>query len=90
MNTDNLARCTFVLDRTTAHHLAYLSRRFQRSRSDIVRELLKEPVETMAELVQRVPDDPSPEDLRQLVLHGLETVDTLADEARATLREVPL
>ena len=88
MNTDNLARCTFVLDRTTAHHLAYLSRRFQRSRSDIVRELLKDPVETMAELVQRVPDDPSPEDLRQLVLHGLETVEQFADDARATLREV--
>lgn len=88
MNTDNLARCTFVLDRTTAHHLAYLSRRFQRSRSDIVRELLKDPIETMAELVQRVPDDPSPEDLRQLVLHGLETVEQFADDARATLREV--
>lgn len=88
MNTDNLARCTFVLDRTTAHHLAYLSRRFQRSRSDIVRELLKDPVETIAELVQRVPDDPSPEDLRQLVLHGLDTVERFADDARATLREV--
>ena len=88
MNTDNLARCTFVLDRTTAHHLAYLSRRFQRSRSDIVRELLKDPIETMAELVQRVPDDPSPEDLRQLVLHGLETVEQFADDARATFREV--
>lgn len=88
MNTDNLARCTFVLDRTTAHHLAYLSRRFQRSRSDIVRELLKDPIKTMAELVQRVPDDPSPEDLRQLVLHGLETVEQFADDARATLREV--
>lgn len=90
MNTDNLARCTFVLDRTTAHHLAYLSRRFQRSRSDIVRELLKEPIEVMAEFVQRVPDDPTPDDLRQLVLHGLEVVDQWADEARSSLREVPL
>jgi hypothetical protein len=90
MNTDNLARCTFVLDRSTAHHLAYLSRRFQRSRSDIVRELLKAPVETMAELVQRVPDQPTPEDLRQLVISGLEMVDGLADEARGALREVPL
>lgn len=89
MNTDNLARCTFVLDRSTARHLAYLSRRFQRSRSDIVRELLKAPVETMAELVQRVPDNPSPEDLHQLVLHGLDTVDHFAEEARASLLEVP-
>lgn len=88
MNTDNLARCTFVLDRSTAHHLAYLSRRFQRSRSDIVRELLKAPIETMAELVERIPDDPSPEDLRQLVLHGLDTVEHYAEEARSSLREV--
>ncbi len=90
MNTDNLARCTFVLDRTTAYQLSYLSRRFRRSRSDIVRELLGEPIGTMFELVQRVPDDPTPEDLRQLVLSGLEAVDHLADEARATFREVPL
>lgn len=88
MNTDQLARCTFVLDRSTAHHLAYLSSRFKRSRSDIVRELLKDPIESMATLVQSVPDDPSPEDLRQLVLTGLETVDNWADEARSVLREV--
>jgi len=88
MNTDNLARCTFVLDRATAHHLSYLSRRFQRSRSEIVRDLLREPIQTMAEFVERVPDDPTAEDLRQLVLHGLDVVDQLADEARASLRGV--
>lgn len=88
MNTDNLARCTFVLDRPTAEQLAYLSRRFQRSRSELVRDLLREPVEAMAELIRAVPDEPSPEDLRQLVLTGLETVDHLAEEARTVLREV--
>lgn len=88
MNTDNLARCTFVLDRRTAHQLAYLSRRFRRSRSDIVRELLKESVDTMAQLVEQVPDDPTPEQLRQMALSGLDMVDRYADDARTVLREV--
>jgi len=88
MNTDNLARCTFVLDRTTAHQLAYLSRRFRRSRSDIVRELLKESVDTMAQLVEQVPDDPTPEQLQQMALSGLDMVDRYADDARTVLREV--
>lgn len=88
MNTDNLARCTFVLSRTTAHQLAYLSRRFRRSRSDIVRELLMESVDTMARLVEQVPDDPTPEQLQQLALSGLDMVDRYADDARTVLREV--
>ncbi len=88
MNTDNLARCTFVLDRTTAHQLSYLSRRFRRSRSDIVRELLKDSVDTMAKLVQQVPDQPTAQELQQMVISGLGMVDRYADDARAVLREV--
>jgi len=88
MNTEILARCTFVLDRTTAEHLAYLSGRFRRSRSDIVRELLKEPIEFMAQMVEFVPEDPSPDDLRQMAIQGLESVDQIADVARVTLRGV--
>ena len=88
MNTDNLARCTFVLDRTTAHQLAYLSRRFGRSRSDLVRDMLKEPVHALASMVERVPDDPTPDDLRQLALLGLDLVEQVADDARSTLQQV--
>lgn len=85
MNTDNLARCTFVLDKETAQHLAYLSRRFRRSRSDIVREVLREPVEVMATLVRSVPDAPTEADINQLRLAGLEIVEDLSAVVHASL-----
>jgi len=84
MNTENLARCTFVLDKDTAQHLAYLSQRFRRSRSDIVREVLREPVEVMATLIRSLPEEPTEADLNQLVLSGLELVDDLAAATRTS------
>lgn len=57
MNTDLLARATFVLDRETAQQLGYVSRRLGQSRSDLVRGVLREPVAMMAAWLSRIPED---------------------------------
>lgn len=88
MNAEMLARATFVLNRETAEDLAYLSDRFGVSRSELVRGLLAEPVGRMAEVVRGVPADPSPQDLRQLALAGLDMIDDLAGGSLAQLREI--
>ncbi len=59
MNTDMLARATFVLDRTTSERLGYISKRMGVSRSSLVREVLEEPIALMAKWVESVPDEPS-------------------------------
>lgn len=88
MNAETLARATFVLHRETAEDLAYLSERFGVSRSELVRGLLSEPVAKMTEIVRGVPVDPSPADLRQLALSGLDMIDEMAGGSLAELREV--
>lgn len=88
MNTANLARTTFVLDRATAEQLAYLSRRMGVSRSALVREVLAEPVATMAKLVESVPDQPTDADIRQLALQGLDAVHAAMDEPVTRLEEL--
>jgi hypothetical protein len=88
MNEKLLARTTFVLLRETADDLAFLSQSFGVSRSELVRGLLTEPVERMAELVRGVPAEPSPADLRQLAIDGLDMIDELGGGALAQLREV--
>ena len=85
MNTETLARCTFVLAKSTAKHLSFLSHRFQRSRSQIVRDLLSEPVAAMAQLLQTLPSDPTSADIRQLRLDGLAAIDQASATARTTL-----
>ncbi len=57
MNTDTLARATFVLDRETAERLARISRRMGVSRSALVRDVLLEPVALMAKWVESLPAD---------------------------------
>ena len=52
MNTTELARATFVIDRPTAAHLAYISRAMGVSRSELVRDVLREPIELMARWVE--------------------------------------
>lgn len=88
MNSETLARVTFVLDKHTAEDLAYLSRRMGQSRSALVREVLAAPVSGMAEMLRSVPDNPSPADVRQLALTGLELVEGLMDPSLEKLREV--
>lgn len=57
MNEEKLVRATFVLDRETGERLNYVARRMGRSRSDLVREMLKEPAEMMERWVRTVPED---------------------------------
>lgn len=68
MNKAKLARSTFVLDRATHEDLAYIARRMKVSRSELVRDVLAEPVAMMAKWVRAVPDDPSKADVDQLDL----------------------
>lgn len=85
MNTDRFARATFVLDRSTVEGIAYLSRRLRRSRSDLVRDVLADPVEGMVKLLERHPEG-SEADPRQLALDGLEMVEGLIGEPLAVLQ----
>ena len=87
MNTETLARVTFVLDKHTAEDLAYLSLRMGQSRSALVREVLAAPVAGMAEMLRAVPDNPTPADVRQLALTGLELVEGLIEPSLGKLRE---
>lgn len=57
MNTDKLARTTFVLERDTSEQLDYVARRMQVSRSTLVRDVLREPVALMAGWLQGLPED---------------------------------
>ena len=57
MNTDKLARTTFVLLKETSEQLDFISRRMGVSRSVLVRDVLQEPVALMAGWVQRIPED---------------------------------
>lgn len=88
MNAETLARATFVLHRETSEDLAYLSERFGVSRSELVRGLLSEPVAKMSAIVRGVPAEPSPQDLRQMALAGLDMIDEMAGGSLAELREV--
>lgn len=63
MNTQKLARATFVLDRVTADQLDFISRRMKVSRSELVRDTLAEPIALMAKWVQSVPDSPTADDV---------------------------
>lgn len=86
MNSETLARVTFVLDRHTAEDLAYLSSRMGQSRSALVREVLAAPISGMAEILRQVPSHPTPADVRQLALHGLEMIEDLAGPELAHLK----
>jgi hypothetical protein len=59
MNTDRLARTTFVLHRETHDQLDFISRRMKVSRSELVRDMLAEPIALMAKWVDSVPDQPT-------------------------------
>ena len=62
MNTAKLARATFVLDRETRDELAFISDRLGVSQSELVRDVLAEPVAMMAKWVRSVPDKPTEAD----------------------------
>lgn len=87
MNADRYSRVTFVLDRHTDEGLAYVSRRLGRSKSELVRDVLDEPVRGMVGMLQRFPDG-AEIDPRQLALAGLEMIDSVIDEPLKTLHGV--
>lgn len=86
MNTDRLARTTFVLDRVTHDQLDYISRRMKVSRSELVRDVLAEPVALMAKWVQSVPEQPTATDAErvgeELQLDMVEFIERKASELR--------
>lgn len=55
MNTDQLVRTTFVLDRVTSDRLTAISARLGVSRSALVRDVLQEPAELMHRWVAGLP-----------------------------------
>lgn len=71
MNSETLARATFVLDKSTAEDLSYLSARMGQSRSELVREVLGPAVSEMAALLRSLPENPTPADVDRLRLGGL-------------------
>ena len=63
MNTDQLARTTFVLQRETHEQLNRISRRLGVSRSVLVRDVLAEPVALMDKWMASVPPDATADDV---------------------------
>lgn len=88
MNENLLARATFVLERKTAEQLSYLSDRMGVSRSELVRHVLTQPVEEMAALMGRLPENPTEADLRQLALDGLDLIDDFIDRESLPLKKI--
>jgi hypothetical protein len=67
MNSEELARTTFVLHRDTHEQLNAISRHLGVSRSSLVRDVLTEPVAMMAKWMGSVPAEPTPEDIGRAV-----------------------
>jgi hypothetical protein len=66
MNSQKLARTTFVLDRITHEELNYIASRMKVSRSELVRDVLAEPVSLMAKWVRSTPEVPTEEEKDQV------------------------
>lgn len=62
MNKAKFTRATFVLARETSAQLDYISERMRVSRSELVRDVIAEPVALMAKWVKATPDAPTEED----------------------------
>ncbi len=86
MNTSKLARTSFVLDRETHDQLQYLSFRMGVSRSELVRDVIAEPIALMAKWMLSVPDDPSSVDVArvgdEMQLDMVDFIEGKAAEAR--------
>lgn len=67
MNTDLLQRATFVLDKPTAERLSAIAARLGVSRSELVRDVLLEPIELMHRWVTALPDKPTHDQVRELM-----------------------
>lgn len=85
MNTDKLARATFVISKAANDELAYLSRRMQQSRSALVRDVLEPGIMEMAAMLRAVPDNPDQADLDLFETTAINRVDALAAHVRREL-----
>lgn len=63
MNTDKLARATFVLSKSANDDLAYVAARMGQSRSALVREVLEPSIVDMAAMLRGLPAQPLDDDL---------------------------
>ena len=79
MNTDLLHRATFVLDRVTADRLTAISTRLGVSRSALVRDVLKEPIELMHRWMSALPDQPTPEEAQAVMGQVASDIETWLD-----------
>lgn len=85
MNTDQLKRASFVLDRVTAERLDYISRRMGVSRSALVRDVLAEPVALMAGWVEGLPEEPTASDAQKFVGRMASDLERLIEEKNGQL-----
>jgi hypothetical protein len=85
MNTDKLARATFVISKAANDDLAYLARRMQQSRSSLVRDVLEPGIQEMAAMLRAVPDHPGQADLDLFADTAITRVDELAARVRREL-----
>ncbi len=89
MNTSKLTRASFVLDRETHDQLNYLATRMGVSRSELVRDVLAEPISLMAKWMLSVPDDPTSVDAArvggEVQLDMVDFIERKADEVRKAL-----
>lgn len=86
MNSQKLARTTFVLDRETHVQLNRISARFGVSRSELVRDVLAEPVAIMAGWVDQIPEESTPVDKARLQALLLSEVEGYVSEQLAEVR----
>lgn len=86
MNTQELARATFVLSKKVNSDLAYLSRRMGRSRSALVREVLEPGITEMAALLRSVPDQPTSDQVDMFADSAVAAVEEIAFQLRRELR----
>lgn len=87
MNADRYARVTIVLDRSTDEALTYLSKRLQSSKSELVREVLAEPVAAMKGVLAQFPEGESI-DPRQMARAGLQAIEDVSADPLTYLREM--
>ena len=82
MNSEKLARATFVLSKPANDDLAYLASRMGRSRSSLVREVLEPAVVHMAKMLRYLPPEPTEADLDLFRDVAVTTVDRFASSAK--------
>lgn len=85
MNTDLLQRATFVLDRPTAERLHAIAHRLGVSRSELVRDVLAEPIELMHKWLAMLPEGATPDQARAVLDRVGEDVEAWIDSKTAQL-----